>query len=424
MKIAFLSHCVTGHAYPTTTLARRLKGRGHDVIVISNLECEPYADAAGLSFIPFCEEEFPAGSIAAIVEQTGRLQGQEAREYTFRRFTEHSAAMFKHLPRTLAEARVDGLVMDECMLGLGVVPRHLGMPYIHISCALPFDFSGGAPLNIFDWPHQTTPAAIARNRDGLRQAKPIIEPFMSLARDYAKLAKLEIDWDDPCATISDLAWITQAPKEFNFDHPQLPPQFYHTGPFHDEAGRLNSKFPWDRLTGEPLIYASMGTMQNGLEPVFSTIAEAVGNRPGKQLVLSIGPVLDPGKIQSLPANTILVKNAPQMELLKRSALCITHAGLNTTLEALTEGVPLVAIPVTNDQPGVAARIARTQTGRFVKLQEMTVPRLSALIDEVLDDPTYRRNAGHMKQRIAQTNGLEKAVDLLEQKFGLSREIAS
>jgi UDP:flavonoid glycosyltransferase YjiC (YdhE family) len=93
----------------------------------------------------------------------------------------------------------------------------------------------------------------------------------------------------------------------------------------------------------------MGTLQNGLESVFTSIAEAVGTRPRMQLVLSIGPSLDPEKISSLPANSIVVKHAPQMELLKRSALCITHAGLNTALESLTQRVPMVAIPVSIDQ---------------------------------------------------------------------------
>jgi UDP:flavonoid glycosyltransferase YjiC (YdhE family) len=64
------------------------------------------------------------------------------------------------------------------------------------------------------------------------------------------------------------------------------------------SGRSDPDFPWDRLTGEPLIYASMGTLQNGLEGVFSTIAQAVGERAGMQLVLSIGPVLDPRQIKS------------------------------------------------------------------------------------------------------------------------------
>jgi zeaxanthin glucosyltransferase len=59
--------------------------------------------------------------------------------------------------------------------------------------------------------------------------------------------------------------------------------------------------------------------------------------------------------------------------------------LNTVLEALAQGVPQVAIPVTNDQPGVAARIADKKTGLFVPLNELTAPRPSHLVDEVLND---------------------------------------
>jgi MGT family glycosyltransferase len=137
-----------------------------------------------------------------------------------------------------------------------------------------------------------------------------------------------------------------------------------------------------------------------------------------QLALSIGPTLDPKQVQSLPANSTVVSSAPQVELLRRSALCITHAGLNTTLESLAQGVPMVAIPVSMDQPGVAARIAYTKTGAYVPLQEMTAPRLSVLIKEVLSNPEYRQNTHKIKQAIVQTNGLEKAVDLLEDAFKL------
>jgi zeaxanthin glucosyltransferase len=166
----------------------------------------------------------------------------------------------------------------------------------------------------------------------------------------------------------------------------------------------------------------MGTLQNGLESVFTTIAQAVGTRAGMQSVLSIGHALDPQQIQSLPANAIVVDRAPQIELLKRSVLCITHAGLNTTLESLTQGVPLVAIPVTNDQPGVAARIAHTKTGAFVPLKELTVSRLSFLLDEVLRNPQYRQNAKRLRQVIGATNGLERAVGLLEEVLGLNRPV--
>jgi MGT family glycosyltransferase len=420
MKVAFLGVRVPGHLNPMTTLARKMKARGHDVVFLSVLDTEPFVRAAQLPFLPFCEEDFPVGSLAKSLAQLSKLQGQAAFEMVKQLVAKNLESAFRNLPRTLQEAKVDGLVLDETERGLGCVPLHLGMPYVHVSNALHFDFSGNTPVCTFDWQHETTPEALARNLAGVRNLLQTYEPITSVSQAYAKKVGLDIDWTDPFATISKLAWLTQTPKEFDFQSSHWPAQFHYTGPFHDGLGRIESDFPWNRLTGEPLIYASMGTLQNGLESVFTSIAEAVGTRPGMQLVLSVGTGVDPDKIGSLPANCIVVQKAPQVELLKRSTLCITHAGLNTALESLAQGVPMVAIPVSIDQPGVAARIAYTRTGAYVPIQELTTSRLSALINDVLDNPEYRQNANKMKEAIARTNGLEKAADLLEQAFDLSR----
>jgi zeaxanthin glucosyltransferase len=389
------------------------------VVVATDLDSELTVRAAQLPFISYCEKELPLGSVRQISDQLSKLQGQAALEFAIRSVANHLEPSFKNLPRTLPEARVDALVLDQVDYGLGLIPMNLGIPYVHVSNALHLDYSGNTPLCTFDWPHETTREALARNQAGVLGFMQVLAPVTSVAHAYAAQVGLHIDWTDPLVTMSELAWLTQTPKEFDFENPHWPSQLHHTGPFHDGLGRIESDFPWDRLTGEPLVYASMGTLQNGLEAVFSAIAQAVKPRPGMQLVLSIGDSLDPKQISSLPANCIVVNRAPQIELLKRSALCITHAGLNTVLESLTQGVPLVAIPVTNDQPGVAARIAYTKTGAYVPIQEMTAARLSALIEEVLSNPEYRQNANDMKQVIAETNGLEKAVDLLERAFNLA-----
>ena len=419
MKIAFLGVRVPGHLNPMTTLARKLKGRGHDVVFLSMPDTEPFVRAAELPFIPFCENDFPVGSLAKSMAALSKLQAQAALELVIKSVANTMESAFRNLPRTLRDTNVDALVLDEIQRGLGAVPLHLGMPYVHVSNALPFDFSGNTPVCTFDWQHETTPDALARNQAGVRSLLQTYEPITSVAHAYAKKVGLDVDWTDPFATISKLAWLTQMPEEFDFKISRWSAQFRYTGPFHDGLGRIESDFPWNRLTGEPLIYASMGTLRNGLESVFTSIAEAVGTRPGMQLVLSIGPSLDPEKISSLPANSIVVKNAPQIELLKRSTLCITHAGLNTALESLTQVVPMVAIPVSIDQPGVAARIAYTHTGGYVPLRELSTARLSTLIDDVLGNPEYRQNANKMREAIVRTNGLEKAADLLEQAFNLS-----
>lgn len=421
MKIAFVPVSAPGHLNPTTALARRLQARGHKVVLISLPDAERYAHAAGLPFVPFGAEDYPAGTLRKIVGEMSKLKGQDAVEFTLRVGAKMLQATYADLPRSLREARADAVVLDHAQLSAGLVPMHLGMPFVNISNALHSDFSGSTPLNIFAWPHETTPEARARNVAGLSKYLQSLEPIRAIMREYAEKNRLMVDWKDSYAATSKLAWLTQVPREFDFPSDHWPSSFHYTGPFHDGEGRVPSEFPWEQLTGEPLIYASMGTLQNGLEPVFSTIAEAVGkSAPAMQLVLSIGHSLDAKEIRSLPASAIVVKNAPQVELLKLASLCITHAGLNTVLESLAQGVPMVAIPITNDQPGVAARIAYTKTGKFVPVHELTVDRLSALIDEVMRSTEYRKNALTMKRSIARTNGMDKAADLIEEAFGLRR----
>jgi zeaxanthin glucosyltransferase len=165
----------------------------------------------------------------------------------------------------------------------------------------------------------------------------------------------------------------------------------------------------------------MGTILNGRLDVFRTIVAALANHRGLQLVLSVGDQVDPEQIGRVPNNAVIVKRAPQLELLKRTSVCITHAGLNTVLESLAQGVPQVAIPVTYDQPGVAARIAHRQTGVVTSLDKLTADHLSTLLNEVLHDPIYRDNARKLQKAIAEANGLSAAADLVEECLGVTEK---
>ena len=404
-----------------TTLARKLQSRSHDVVFISLPDGERSVRAAGLPFLPCAAKEFPAGSLKERLRWLSKLQGEEALRATLQNVAARTEAMLNSLPATLTAAAIDAVVLDTVLIYTELAPMSLGMPYAHVANALHFDYSGYTPLCFYNWPHETTPTALARNRKGVESFLETLAPTIAVAEAYAKRAGLDLDWDNPSATISKLAWITQTPREFDFESSHWPSQFHYTGPFHDGTGRREVDFPWERLTGEPLIYASMGTLMNGLADVYRTITAATAQRKRVQLVLSVGDQLDPAQVGWVPSNTILVKRAPQLELLKRASVCITHAGLNTVLEALAQGVPQVAIPVTVDQPGVAARIAEKKTGLFVPLKELTVSRLSLLLDQVLNDSTYRDNARYFQKVIAEINGLSKAADLLEFAFGLANQ---
>jgi zeaxanthin glucosyltransferase len=193
MKIAFLGVRVPGHLYPMTTLARKLKARGHDVVFISVLDTEAFVTAANLPFVPFCEEDFPLGSVRKTIDQLGKLQGHVALEFAINSVATSLSSSFKNLPQTLRKARVDALVLDQADYGLGFVPMHLGMPYAHVSNALHLDFSAATPICTVDWQHETTSEALARNQAGLKAFMQVYEPARSIAHNYAKQIGLDID---------------------------------------------------------------------------------------------------------------------------------------------------------------------------------------------------------------------------------------
>jgi zeaxanthin glucosyltransferase len=421
MRIGFVSPSVPGHLNPMTALARALQSRDHEVVFMALPDAEPSVRAANLAFVPSCE--FPAGSLKKMVYQLSKRQGEDALYFNLLCIAAIADAMFDRLPAMLNAAGVDAVVVDSSHFYVELVPMSLGMPYVHVSSALHFDYSGYTPLCVCDWPHESTAKALVRNRKGVARFRKMLRQTHAGARAYAKRVGLKIDWRNPYATISKLAWLTQIPKELDFPSSHWPSQFQHSGPFHDGIGPIDIDFPWERLTGEPLIYASMGTVHNGLPHVFRAIVTAVAAQKDVQLVLSVGDHIDLDQIGPIPGNTILVKSAPQLDLLKRASVCITHAGLNTVLEALAQGVPQVAIPVTHDQPGVAARIAAHQTGVVSSLEKLTVSRLATLVDEVLNNSIYRDNARKFQQTIGKTNGLSRAADLLEEAFDLTEKVS-
>ncbi|HEX4169451.1 MAG TPA: glycosyltransferase [Bryobacteraceae bacterium] len=417
MKIGFVSMPLSGHLNPMTALARRLQSRGNEVVFFGVPDVEPFARAAGLDFVAYGETEYPVGSVDKVYSSVAQLHGFEVVRHSCMDLNpDLTRVAFDYLAEKLATTGIEALVIDTIYFFIELVPISMSIPYVHIWTVLHLDFSGATPASLFSCPFDTSPEGLNRNALYLRKLEAILGPMAEIARSYADKVGLKIDWNDPVATVSKLAVITQTPKEFDFPGIPWPAQFHYAGPFHDDEGREPVPFPWDKLTDKPLIYASLGTLVNGLYEVYKHILEAVEALEDVQLVLSIGKNINPENLGPIPSNAIVVRSAPQIELLKRAALCITHAGLNTALESLAHGVPMVAIPIGYDQPGVAARIAHHGTGELIEVDELTTDRLRVLIEKVLREPSYRERAEYFQKVISKTRGLDMAADIIEQAF--------
>jgi MGT family glycosyltransferase len=250
-----------------------------------------------------------------------------------------------------------------------------------------------------------------RNRVGYSLLNRLTQPMRDVVSTYRQ------EWNLPAHysrndSYSKLAQLSQQPAEFDFPRRELPQYFHYIGPYQDSTSRQSVSFPWEKLTGQPLIYASMGTVQNRLIGVFEQFASACAGLDA-QLVISLGGSANPEDLPALPGNPLLVGYAPQLELLPKAALTITHAGLNTALESLANGVPMVAIPITNDRPGVAARIAWTGTGEVVPLKNLDTKKLRSAIEKVLSQNSYKRNAIGLQEAIGRAGGMTKAADIID-----------
>jgi MGT family glycosyltransferase len=402
----------SGHLNPITTLGYELKQRGHRVTVFSTLDAKDTVLAAGLEFRAIGETAFPAGTTARALAELGKLSGFAALQYTIGTIVKWTHMVLEESPAPIRASSIEMLIIDQILPEGGTIADLLHLPFITVSCAMMVNREMDVPPFNMPWNYDPSPLGRLRNRMGYALIDRLGKPIRDMVVEYREFWKLPTRYSIS-ELYSPLAQLCQQPEEFEFPRQELAPWFHFTGPYHNRASRKPIDFPWQKLTGQPLIYASMGTVQNRLLWVFREIAAACADLD-VQLILSLGGSASPDPLGDWPGTPIVVGNAPQLELLPKATLTITHAGMNTTLESLTYGVPMVAIPIANDQPAVAARLAWTGAGAVVPLHKLTAEKLRSAIELVLTDPSYRQNAERLSKAIDRAGGVRRAADIIEQ----------
>ncbi|MBD2128318.1 glycosyltransferase [Microcoleus sp. ZQ-A2] len=415
---------LTGHLNTMLPLGQELQRRGHQVTLFSILDAQAKTMAAGLGFQVIGESEFPNGWTAQWNAKQGELKGFAALRYSFNRFQELAAMHLRYTPVALKTAGVEALLVNQVLFEGRTIAEFLNIPLITVCSALLLneDPNHDIPPFFTSWDYNpTSSTARLRNQRNYMLLRGLGLPIQDLITEYRRewnLTPHQLNHDE---YFSQLAQISQQPAEFEFPRPHLPPHFHFTGPYANPASREPVPFPFEKLTGQPLIYASMGTIQNRLFQVFPDIAQACVGLDA-QLVISLGGGASPESLPELPGNPLVVSYAPQLELLQKATLTITHAGLNTTLESLSHGVPIVAIPVANDQLGVAARIVWTGVGEAIPIAHLNVSSLRDAIAKVLREDSYKKNALRLQAAIRRAGGVSRAIDIVEQAVSTGKPV--
>jgi MGT family glycosyltransferase len=225
--------------------------------------------------------------------------------------------------------------------------------------------------------------------------------------------KLSESLDLPAPYVSDLSLAQRLssseppPKRSLF----FPSHFKFVGPaLHGQRAQIS--FPWDRLRADHTkIFFSLGTVNAHLgERLYHKLVEALGSLEGLQVIAAAPPALFP----ALPDHFIVRERVPQLEVLKVVDLVICHGGHNTTCEALAHGIPLLILPIKDDQSIIAEQVKAVGAGLRAHFNRIKVPKLRALTLKLLSDDSYRRSAQLIKQEFTREDGSLGAARVVEE----------
>jgi zeaxanthin glucosyltransferase len=414
MHFGIISPPVPGHIHPFGALGRELIARGHRVTLFHMPDVEGRARREGLGFVPIGARDHPLGSLPGSLANLTRLNGRAALRFTIQAIRRATEMLCRDAPAAIRYAGVGFLLVDQTEPAGRTIAEHICLPFVTICNALALNREPSVPPPFTAWPYRDSWPARARNRIGYAIADRVTRPIAQVVSKYRTRWKLPAHKRAE-QSFSRLAQISQQPPAFDYPRRQLPKSFHYVGPLRRPSPEP-VPFPWEKLDGRPLVYASLGTLQNGREATFRCFAEACTGM-GVQLVLTHGGGLDASAASHLPGDPVVVSYAPQLELLSRASLTLTHAGLNTVLDSLSCGVPLVAVPITYEQPAIAQRVEWCGAGRVVPFSRLGVDRVRAAVRDVLAEPRYRASAERVRESIRQAGGVTRAADLIEGFLG-------
>ncbi|MEC1626046.1 macrolide family glycosyltransferase [Bacillus mojavensis] len=200
------------------------------------------------------------------------------------------------------------------------------------------------------------------------------------------------------------------PKSFQIQHETFDDRFCFVGP---SLGKRTEQESLEIEKGDgPLMLISLGTAFNAWPEFYKMCIEAFRNSSW-QVIMSVGKTIDPESLDEIPANFTIRQSVPQLEVLAKADLFISHGGMNSTMEAMNAGVPLVVIPQMYEQELTAKRVDELGLGVYLPKEEVTVSRLQEAVQAVSGDQEVLSRVKNMQKDVKEAGGAERAAAEIE-----------
>ena len=405
------------HVRAMEALSMALLERGHRITFFHRQDARAFLKERRIAFHALGVDRYPAGSLTASLKLAANPGNIIGLRRVIGDMAQTSAMLCRELPDALRQLQIDCVLADQMEAAGGLVAEALSIPFVSVACALPVNRESGVPLPVmsfaaghdertlrlcegstavYDWlmtPHRKVIAACARQlglspRSGLHDC------------------------------LSPLLQLSQTVPGFEFERRQLPTHFHHVGPLRAalETGRDKAGAPElvQINPRKPFIFASLGTLQGERFALFRRIAQACRQLDAQLLVAHCGG-LDARQAEALKAAgaSWVCEFADQQAVLARADAVVSHAGLNTVMDAISAGTPILAMPIAFDQPGVAARLVHAGVGLRASARWASPASIAATLRRLLGEPLFAQRCKELAGAVHNAGGAARAADLVE-----------
>ncbi|SHO45758.1 macrolide family glycosyltransferase [Anaerocolumna xylanovorans] len=389
-KILFVNGNLHGHFNPTLPVVRELISRGEEVWYFASDKFKEELETVGAHFI----------STGAEIDKFNQGFAPSG-NHPFYTLLEYKVKYDKAMIPVLLE-QIKGLVFDilvfDSYFGAGsFLPGILKLTSV---CS-------------------TTTFAIPKlpltDDQLLRGCHPQLDEFYRVLEEQCSYWKVPVPDAAQYFLVKGDVTLVYTAREFNPGGASFDNTYAFVGPSISNRVFAN-EFPWHKLGGDKLIFISMGTINTALADFYKMCIEAF-RESGYQIVMSIGNKTEISSLGTIPDNFILSRQVPQLEILKRTALFISHGGLNSINEAIYYGVPCIVLPLANDQYITAAQVAKMKIGIPLAFQEVSAATLKSTTDEIISTSSYQENIQKLRDVFQNAGGYSKAADVIQQTGG-------
>ena len=381
-KIVFFCIPAHGHTNPTLEVVRELVSRGHEVWYYSYNVMREKIESAGAIFVS-CDDYDMEQKLN--VEDSARV-GKDLL-FSTKLLVDTTLALDDKVCKEMADLKPDCIVADSMALWGKAVALKLGIPFVSSTTTFAFNQYSAKIM-----------------KQGIGDLFKMLISIPKMAKQVKRLK----DKGYPVKNVLDIISNDDNTHTIVYTSPDFQPcsetfsdKFAFVGPSIRSATEEIEK------KRDKLIYISMGTVNNDMMPFYQTCLSALKNTDF-QVIMSVGNLVSIEDFGELPDNISVFSHVDQIAVLKQADVFISHAGMNSVSESLYFEVPLIMLPQTTEQKGVAEQVFRLGAG--IKIDKSDAGAILSAINKVFSDNTYKKNAEKIARGFKSSAGAKGAAD--------------